>query len=86
MGLGIDFGKRNLVVTFEGLVNRTSFLKQILAILQTLQDKLGTPVDIEFAHDSKNFFLLQCRPQSYSSEAIPASIPKNIPEDKLIFS
>lgn len=86
MGLGIDFGKRNLVVTFEGLFNRTPFLKQILTILETLQDKLSTPVDIEFAHDGKNFFLLQCRPQSYSREAIPASIPNNVDEDKLIFS
>jgi pyruvate,water dikinase len=86
MGIGIDFEQDHPVVTFEGLFNRTPFLKQILAILKTLQERLRTPVDIEFAHDGKNFYLLQCRPQSYSREATPATIPKNIPEDKTVFS
>lgn len=86
MGIGIDYEKDNAVITFEGLFNRTPFLKQIIAILKTLQDKMATPVDIEFAHDGNNFYLLQCRPQSYSKEATPATIPKNIPEDKIVFS
>jgi pyruvate,water dikinase len=86
MGIGIDFDHDNPVVTFEGLFNRTPFLKQILVILKTLQDKLRTPVDIEFAHDGQNFYLLQCRPQSYSKEATPANIPKHIPENNIIFS
>ena len=39
------------MVTFEGLIARTRFVKQIQAMLRTLEEKLGTAVDIaqEFA-------------------------------------
>jgi hypothetical protein len=86
MGLGIDFEKDNLVVTFEGLVNRTKFLKQLLSILEILKEKLGFPVDIEFACDGKDFYLLQCRPQSFSKEAIPATIPEDIVDESILFT
>ena len=58
------FRQANLFVTFEGLISRTPFVKQLQTILQTLQEKMDTPVDIEFASDGKNLYLLQCRPQS----------------------
>ncbi len=85
-GLGIDFDREECVVTFDGVFNRTPFLKQILAILNTLQDTLGYPVDIEFAHDGTDFYLLQCRAQSYRADSAPADIPKDIPADKVIFT
>jgi predicted nucleotidyltransferase len=43
-------------------------------------------VDIEFASDGNNFYLLQCRPQSYSKMSVSDPIPKDIPQDKVIFS
>jgi hypothetical protein len=43
-------------------------------------------VDIEFAYDGEDFYLLQCRPQSYSGDSVPAVIPQNLPADKVIFS
>ncbi len=86
MGMGIDFEKDKTVVTFEGLISRTPFLKKMHAILQELQDKLETPVDIEFASDGEDFYLLQCRPQSYSEDRAPADIPEDLPEDHQIFS
>jgi pyruvate, water dikinase len=75
-----------LVITFEGLVRRTPFVRQINAILKVLQDKLGAPVDIEFASDGMDLYLLQCRPQSFSGKTAPAPIPKDIPENRIIFS
>ena len=51
-----------------------------------LQAKLGEPVDIEFAYDGKDFYLLQCRPQSYSGDAVPVAIPQDMPPDRVIFS
>lgn len=84
--LGIDFERGNFVVTFEGLITRTPFLEQIRTILSTLQQAMNHPVDIEFAHDGTNFYLLQCRSQSYSKDSQPASIPQDIPEDRLVFS
>src|SRR5574341_1253110 len=84
--LGIDFDWEQPVVTFEGLFSRTSFLKQLHTILSILQEALGYQVDIEFAHDGIDFYLLQCRAQSYSEDSIPTTIPKNVPPEKIIFS
>lgn len=84
--LGIDFQTGNFVVSFEGLFSRTPFLKQIRAIMQILQEALHYPVDIEFAHDGKDFYLLQCRAQSYGEDNKPAQIPHELPTDKVIFS
>ena len=85
-GLGIDFEKEKPIVTFEGLIKDTSFIKQIHTILQVLQEKLETPVDIEFAFKGADLYLLQCRPQSYRKDSKPAVIPKEIPDKKVIFS
>jgi len=84
--LGIDFDKNNLIVTFDGLLNKTPFILQMKQLLTVLKEKMNTPVDIEFAHDGKDFYLLQCRPQSFSKEISPAPIPKDIPENEIIFS
>ncbi len=81
-----DFTKEDLIVTFEGLVSDTHFVKEIHTILKVLQGTLATPVDIEFASDGKDFYLLQCRPQSYSSYNAPSAIPKNISHERILFS
>ena len=84
--LDIDDPGKEFVVTFEGLVGKTDFLKKISLITRTVQEKIKQPVDIEFAHDGKDLYLLQCRPQSYSGEAKPDSIPKDIPTDCIVFT
>lgn len=84
--LGIDFDLDTLVITFEGLLKKTPFMKQMRELLSILKAKMNTPVDIEFAHDGKAFYLLQCRPQSFSKEISPAPIPKDIPENRIVFS
>jgi len=84
--LGINFNEADFVVTLEGLLTSTSFIKKVLAILSELEEKYGQPVDIEFAHDGDNFYLLQCRTQSYSGDVKPAEIPDDIPEDKIVFN
>lgn len=82
----IHYDTDDLVVTFDGLIKETSFIRKVGLILNTLQDKLGTPVDIEFASDGENFYLLQCRPQSFGVNNAPAPIPKDITEKNMIFS
>jgi len=84
--MGIDFEKDNLVVTFDGLIGNTRFVEQIRTILESLQNELDTPVDIEFAHDGKNLYLLQCRSQSYSLSSKPAPIPRDLPAEKILFT
>ncbi|MBN1392121.1 MAG: nucleotidyltransferase domain-containing protein [Sedimentisphaerales bacterium] len=82
----IDANRDELVVTFDGLINRTNFVKQVRAILLALQEGLGTPVDIEFASDGKSFYLLQCRSQYTESDVSASAIPQDIPVDKILFT
>lgn len=81
-----DPARDDLVVTFDGLVTRTPFVKQVRAILNLLEEKLQTPVDIEFACDGSDFYILQCRPQSHARAFSPAPIPKDVPSDRMVFS
>ncbi len=86
MGLEPDFEKDDVVVTFEGLISDTAFVKQIEEMLNLLSDKLGKPVDVEFASDGTDLYLLQCRAQSYTEDYAPAPIPPNLPRDMVLFS
>ena len=81
-----DFKSEEIVITFNGLMQNTQMVKQIQAILSLLKEALGYPVDIEFASDGENFYLLQCRSQSRSSNNAPVAIPANIPLYNIIFN
>ncbi len=82
----VDLAQADVVVTFEGLLRRTEFVEQIHTALEVLRDSFGMPVDIEFAHDGRNLYLLQCRPQSRARGATPSPIPKDIPRERIIFT
>ncbi len=77
---------KEFVVTFDGLITKTNFLKRVDTILKTLQLKIKSPVDIEFASDGKDFYLLQCRPQSFTGDSKSDVIPKDVPLEKVIFT
>lgn len=82
----IDFERDNIVVTFHGLIRESGVIEQIRDMLTTLQREMGTPVDIEFAHDGTDLYLLQCRSQSRSALSPPAAIPRDVPADQVLFS
>jgi len=82
----IDFAEDDLLVTFNGLFKNSDFLKRIDRMLQILQEKLNTPVDIEFAVKDNDIYLLQCRPQSFSGNDEPQPIPQDIPEKDILFT
>lgn len=86
MTFEFDDPSKEYIVTFDGLFLKTDFLKKVDMILKTLQSKMKTPVDVEFAHDGKDFYLLQCRPQSRSRETAIDIIPKDVPVDKILFT
>lgn len=81
-----DFKEDNIVITFDRLINKTSFVNKVKSILSLLETEMGYPVDIEFACDEKNFYLLQCRPQSRNHDNGPVAIPMNIPTLGTIFT
>ncbi|HRP01293.1 MAG TPA: PEP/pyruvate-binding domain-containing protein [Candidatus Kapabacteria bacterium] len=86
VGLGIDTTKDDIVVTFDKLVQKKTFIEQIKAMLFELSDKFEGPVDLEFACDGKNLYLLQCRPQSSSLDFQSAIIPPDISNSKIVFT
>jgi hypothetical protein len=86
VGLEPDWEKDRFVATFQGLIGETSFVLQIKTLLTVLREKFDTPVDIEFAHDGEDFYLLQCRAQSYSERHAPSPIPRDLPRDSVVFS
>jgi len=85
-GLEPDFAQLDAVVTFAGLCNDTPFIPLVAALLRVLRERLGGPVDIEFASNGTDFYLLQCRPQCYSTASLPAAIPRDLPPDQVVFS
>lgn len=85
-GLEPDWASDDFAVTMEGVLQRTPFVSQMHGMLSVLRETMGTDIDVEFAHDGEHLYLLQCRSQSRSHHHTPASIPRDIPRDRLLFS
>jgi pyruvate,water dikinase len=81
-----QYDPKDLAVTFDGMFSKTQFLAQVHTILKRLKEVLGYPVDIEFACDGEDFYLLQCRSQSYDQGAEPAPIPNVADKKNILFS
>lgn len=81
-----DFKSDKIVITFHHLIQNTPMIKQMQSMLLLLKEKLGYPVDVEFASDGDNIYLLQCRPQSRNHNDQAVAIPPNIPYQKTIFT
>ena len=82
----LDLEKDELVATFNALFTETTFVEEVGEIVKHLEETLETPVDIEFAHDGIDLYLLQCRPQSFLKEERPAAIPKDVTPSSVVFS
>jgi pyruvate, water dikinase len=84
--IGHDYSKNLHIATFDGLVSRTEVIKEIKKLLDIFREKYGTPIDIEFAHDGKNIYILQCRTQSFTEDNHPAELPAHTSKKELLFS
>lgn len=82
----VDLDRDQVVFTFEGLASATPFVMRMRSLLNLLRGKLGVPVDLEFAHDGEDLYLLQCRPQSFAADSISAAIPADLPRDRVLFT
>jgi hypothetical protein len=93
VSLPLDLEPESVVLTFDGLLKRSSFAPLMRRLLQHLEQAYRTPVDVEFllALDDVvgeltdlNIHLLQCRPQSrLASEDV--TLPEKIPEAQRVF-
>jgi hypothetical protein len=88
---GID--PRSLVLTFEGLLGRTTFADQMKRLLKALEFGYSRPVDVEFTVSVRDAYpatdivihLLQCRPHSGGATVETVRFPDRIPEDDIVF-
>src|SRR5690606_27233294 len=85
VGFGWDPSEGSPVVTFEGLLRDTTFLSRMRSLMDLLRERLEMPVDIEFACDGRDFYLVQCRAQSFVADAAPAAIPRDVPPERVLF-
>lgn len=86
IGLNTDYENDDILITFEGLIQNGTFVQQIKFLLDTLQEGMRCPVDIEFASNGTDFYILQCRSQTKSKEIQPDPIPRDIPRKKIVFT
>ncbi len=83
----------SLVLTFDGLLQNTAFVRHMKLMLKQLEFAYGVPVDIEFTLEfgceyprpTLYLHLLQCRPQTGPEQDETIEVPENIPEADLIF-
>ena len=93
--LGPRVTPERLVLTFDGLIQRTDFVPLLKQVLSTLARHYGFPVDMEFAASLRPepgggkpaviFHLLQCRPQSTGARGENVRVPTDVPIDSQLF-
>ncbi|MGI6161974.1 MAG: PEP/pyruvate-binding domain-containing protein [Christensenellales bacterium] len=77
----------DMVITLHHAVSpNCDFVPKIKRMLEVLSEKLQCPVDIEFAFDGKQLYLLQCRPQGMGLMKRPAPIPQNLSRKDILFT
>ncbi len=84
-GLMIDAEPSRLCITFDKLLRSTPFAQRLRGILGRLEQAYGMPIDVEFACDGERLYMLQCRTQAQARDAGPVKIPRNIPEENVLF-
>jgi pyruvate,water dikinase len=83
--------EKNLVLTFNNLINRTKLVNIIGEMLIKLEEAWGQPIDIEFTayvegDGNVRVNLLQCRSLRVPTLAgARASLPKKLPKEQVLF-
>lgn len=84
-GLMVDAEPSRLCITFDKLLRSTPFAQRLRSILGRLEQAYGMPIDVEFACDGERLYMLQCRTQAQARDAGPVKIPRNIPDENVLF-
>jgi hypothetical protein len=95
LSIGRSIDPKQLILTFDGLLQRGGFVPLIKTVLTRLEQQYEQPVDIEFAvsltpgnsRPNLVFHLLQCRPQNqWSAESREIqTLPTDLPaQDKIL--
>lgn len=85
VGVMPQIDPHELVVTFDGLV-KSQFPRDLKGMLDLLEEGIGEPVDVEFAHDGESLYMLQCRSLSHGATVQRVPIPPDIEQERKVFS
>lgn len=93
VSFGPGVSPRNLVLTFDTLLQRSDFVPHMKSMLSVLSQHYEFPVDVEFAvsltpalpRPKLTFHLLQCRPQSSMRGEKARPIPAHVPDENKVF-
>ncbi|HFD39621.1 MAG TPA: phosphoenolpyruvate synthase [Anaerolineae bacterium] len=85
---------RDLVLTFDNLLTRTSFVPLMKAILRAVSRRFGRHVDMEFTADilpdypepDFRIHLLQCRPQASRQDGERVQVPAAVAPEDVLFT
>ncbi len=84
-----------LVVTYEGLLQRTPVAHLLSGILRTIEAHYHASVDMEFTihipnphdlHPQIQISILQCRPQSHLQDTHKVQMPEDLSSEDIIFT
>jgi hypothetical protein len=75
-----------LCITFDRLLKRTPFATRMREQLQRLEDAYGVPVNVEYAINGADVYLLQCRPLVQAEAATFARLPRGLGRERQLFS
>lgn len=83
-----------LVLTLDGVVERTEFVPVLKQVLSGLETAYSVPVDVEFALEFSGtvrkpelkLHLLQCRPQSNNDQSAHIEVPTDVPASDTLFT
>ncbi|MDI6854521.1 MAG: PEP/pyruvate-binding domain-containing protein [Deltaproteobacteria bacterium] len=81
---------QNSILTFNQLIKRTDFVKIMRELLAKLEAAYGYPIDTEFTAFVEDagkvrINLVQCRPMKLPGLTEVASVPDDIPPDRILF-
>jgi hypothetical protein len=68
---GFDYDGQPWMVSFEGLIRDTSFAAQARTVLDILTAAFRAPLELEFASNGHDVYLLDCRPPKSTSLSRP---------------
>lgn len=76
---------RDMVVTFDKLLRESDFPSTMREVLKRVEEAYRRPVDVEFGHDGKQLYILQCRAQTEPLEFAHQSIPTDVAPRDVVF-
>ena len=86
VGDGLMDEPDSMFVTFDEFARANRYPKMLRWCLQRLEEAYGCPVDIEYAFDGEQLYLLQCRPQATRKNEVHVTIPADIAASRLILA